>query len=823
MSSAVAPGVMVVEIWVPDAVPAVLAKLAADANAFCRTAAAGYLWQGRPLRFHAQAATPRAPGCVRGVTVFDENVDDEWLAMWLVWRLCEVDGVVGAADGVAAVEDEDGYFFLAEVADALPEWMDRGVDTTHRVFLHRGRMLAIPPPGTPGVEAGACLREVSTSHLGAAHARRWAAACALPASVTSMLCGGRLSGYPARAMGCMHRTRALLTEPVARLLSRVPALAPVAYRGFASREEGPPSLATAHLAKHFAPAPPPAPAPPLVPMMITLPRHAYAHLTHLPFHAPKRFATAYPHLAGPAAAAHPDHAAFVLGCQLAVGMEVALQRGDDVKALARGLAAAAAGAGTPALPSLDEVRSSADFQSFLQLLRGGGFFAACASPADTEARTQLALQHFVKEAFPKLAGSSGSTASATAPPAGSCRRSVWSVTPDDVDAALAGGTALTSTLIGKLMLDDPHVADLTAGVYGLPRSSVAGPGDGDGVPCPYPWPPDADASGASDTAWMHINAETVLTGAEGGAGGAGAGGAADRAHGNSKDMEELLGVKAAMERFLSATSGLLGVEGHVRKGDDAPDPPDADGSDADSGSSDASGDSDGEEGDREGGMDAMRPPSPRTAEALLAADAAAGELIARFARARGPDAPPTYDDVLAICRAVDPDLTQRSLAWIAQAQHAFAGAAADWKWQPLSPAAIAAGVHGWEHDDAADAAVNPSLQAPAPRAVGAEEPTLSDVMAAMDAQIAALLPPDAGDGDAVTTAEAAASDPGATAALLGNFARAVEAQGSGAGPATTLLQGPGVGVALPGVWGAMTAGAGGGAGAGVAAVGGEGE
>ncbi|GIX76186.1 protein ecdysoneless homolog [Caerostris extrusa] len=74
-----------------------------------------YIWQNDP--FNLRIAEPGSFPHLEGVTTFEDNVEDEWFIVYLLFYLSERDRNL-----VIQIQDNDGEFLLIEAADSLPNW-----------------------------------------------------------------------------------------------------------------------------------------------------------------------------------------------------------------------------------------------------------------------------------------------------------------------------------------------------------------------------------------------------------------------------------------------------------------------------------------------------------------------------------------------------------------------------------------------------------------------------------------------------------------------------------------------------------------------------
>ncbi|KAJ1462393.1 SGT1 protein-domain-containing protein [Pelagophyceae sp. CCMP2097] len=165
-------------------------------------------------------ATDETPAHVRGSVGLglSDNLDDEWLAVAVLFEMTRADGAVA----VSCV-DGDGEFLLVDAADALPDWLEP--DTAgKRAWLRRGAVAVVldgPPRALPCDRALALLR-------GGGAAKNEAAQLATSALVHR--CGldarGGLSFAPAAALAM--RARVVLPRKALECFLAEPRLVTVA-------------------------------------------------------------------------------------------------------------------------------------------------------------------------------------------------------------------------------------------------------------------------------------------------------------------------------------------------------------------------------------------------------------------------------------------------------------------------------------------------------------------------------------------------------------------------------------------------------------------
>ncbi|XP_062516659.1 protein ecdysoneless homolog [Corticium candelabrum] len=100
-----------------------------------------YLWHCDP--FALEIAHDHVTPHLAGRTEFRDNLEDEWLIVYVLFELTRtLEGLV------ATVKDSDGQFLLIEAAHVIPKWLQP--DTSeNRVFISNGELHIVPIPQTP--------------------------------------------------------------------------------------------------------------------------------------------------------------------------------------------------------------------------------------------------------------------------------------------------------------------------------------------------------------------------------------------------------------------------------------------------------------------------------------------------------------------------------------------------------------------------------------------------------------------------------------------------------------------------------------------------
>lgn len=139
---------------------------------------------------------------------FDEDIGDEWLTVYLIFRLTKVfDGLI------ARVVDSDGEFLLIEAANVLPLWASPET-CQDRVFIHNGDIHVIR-------ERGTSFPNLLNNINGKPHISKMS-------EKVQLALQKRIGIYPDEIQKRTHKARAFLPEKAASILCSEPRfIAPV--------------------------------------------------------------------------------------------------------------------------------------------------------------------------------------------------------------------------------------------------------------------------------------------------------------------------------------------------------------------------------------------------------------------------------------------------------------------------------------------------------------------------------------------------------------------------------------------------------------------
>lgn len=258
-----------------------------------------YIWQHQAfnLRYHPEKGD--VPAHLGGVTLFGDNVEDEWFIVYLLKHITRT-----FSDVAAVVCDNDGQFLLIEAAEHLPKWLDPG-SSENRVFLYQGELHILPnrrrseEVGWPidSVPAVGQALEVLHSHT---------ESCLAKQPIRSAL-ARRLDGYPDKIQQNFHHAHCYVPAGIAVVLSRRPDLIAPAVSAFYLRD--PVDLQACRTFRTFPPDT-------RVMKLVKFTRCLYAQLQQQSFVPDRRSGFTLP------ARSHPQYRAHELGMKLAHGFEI---------------------------------------------------------------------------------------------------------------------------------------------------------------------------------------------------------------------------------------------------------------------------------------------------------------------------------------------------------------------------------------------------------------------------------------------------------------------------------------------------------------------
>ncbi|XP_006280144.2 protein ecdysoneless homolog [Capsella rubella] len=183
-----------------------------------------YIWQHEPFSLSIAlssscACTDTAMPHLHGKLKYGDNLEDEWFAVFLLFRIS-----AAFPSNSIRVWDTDGEFLLIEAAFHLPRWLNPET-SLNRVFIRGGDLHIVPRSRLPDPSLVASLRFL----IERGNESR------ATDSVQSAL-KNRISDYPERAWRNMHRVRVRVPISVAQVLRHEPLLISLAVEGFYDRD-----------------------------------------------------------------------------------------------------------------------------------------------------------------------------------------------------------------------------------------------------------------------------------------------------------------------------------------------------------------------------------------------------------------------------------------------------------------------------------------------------------------------------------------------------------------------------------------------------------
>ncbi|KAF8081978.1 hypothetical protein N665_0854s0015 [Sinapis alba] len=258
-----------------------------------------YIWQHEPFSLSISLSpscpcTDTATPHLHGKLKYGDNLEDEWFAVFLLFR-------ISAAFPSTSIRvwDTDGEFLLIEAAFHLPRWLNPET-SRNRVFIRGGDLHIVPRNRLPDPTLLASLRFLVERGENESRASD---------SVQTAL-KNRVSGYPERAWRSMHRVRVKVPVPVAHVLRHEPFLISLAVEGFYDRDVD--SMKHAAKMEKFLSSKE------LVVVLVKMSRAMYAQLVQQKFQAP----SFYPM---PSVSEREAYSEAEIGMKIACGMEMMYQ------------------------------------------------------------------------------------------------------------------------------------------------------------------------------------------------------------------------------------------------------------------------------------------------------------------------------------------------------------------------------------------------------------------------------------------------------------------------------------------------------------------
>lgn len=221
-----------------------------------------------------------------GCTNFDENIEDEWFIVFLLFELSKLDQEL-----VIQVEDSDGYFLLIEAADHLPKWVNPKT-SLNRSFIYKGQLHLLEPLNESlNVDSNENLNENLNRKSNRQFSERLDSKQSTkikPPSIEQALdqirdsrlktvCSSqiqeqirrRIEEYPAKIYSSLHKCKVTVPTSIAFILNEKPEFISHSIRAFYNRDDL--DLDACRLMKNFPPKK-------LVKRIVKLPKFNYAQL-----------------------------------------------------------------------------------------------------------------------------------------------------------------------------------------------------------------------------------------------------------------------------------------------------------------------------------------------------------------------------------------------------------------------------------------------------------------------------------------------------------------------------------------------------------------
>ena len=235
----------------------------------------------------------------QGSTNFGDNIEDEWLIVYLLFSITKQFPQL-----VATVNDNDGEFLLIEAAEYLPKWLEP--DTSeNRVFIYQGNLHIIPLPSNPSEITVFPTGKPTVHHALKILKTNAEKTLALPWIQDSV--AKKVQEYPIKARECFHNVLCYIPPKVKYLLEMKKSLISPAVLAFVNRD--PVDMRACRKLTHFT-------LESLVPYRVSFTKCLYGQLVKQNF-IPDKFAIkCLPEVSSPAYKGH------LVGLQLTYGFEI---------------------------------------------------------------------------------------------------------------------------------------------------------------------------------------------------------------------------------------------------------------------------------------------------------------------------------------------------------------------------------------------------------------------------------------------------------------------------------------------------------------------
>ncbi|GFS38047.1 protein ecdysoneless homolog [Trichonephila inaurata madagascariensis] len=203
-----------------------------------------YIWQNEPFNLRVvESLNTAVPVYLEGITSYEDNVEDEWFIVYLLFYLSEKDKNL-----VIQVQDNDGEFLLIEAANHLPKWLNP--DTCeNRIFIYQGALHIIPITSNPA-DITPLSNGIPSLSDAISVVRQFSSVTKASPSIQEAV-KNRIKEYPMRIDEYKHRAHCYVPCAVAAILKEDPSLLPYAVKAFYLRD--PIDLKACRAMKFFAP------------------------------------------------------------------------------------------------------------------------------------------------------------------------------------------------------------------------------------------------------------------------------------------------------------------------------------------------------------------------------------------------------------------------------------------------------------------------------------------------------------------------------------------------------------------------------------------
>ncbi|XP_044762482.1 protein ecdysoneless [Coccinella septempunctata] len=246
----------------------------------------------------------KLPPHLYGVTHFGENIEDEWLIVYLIIELTKK-----IPEMVAKICDADGEFLLIEAAESLPSWI-KPETSENRVYLFGGKVHIVEPDSSEeikDIDVGEAIEMIKNN------SKLTEANNDIQQAILS-----RISGYPEKIKENLHTARAYIPVGVAAILKHKPNLISGVVHAFCNRD--PVDIKACRAMKYFPPEN-------RVYANVTFPKCLYAMINHSKFHPDKRTGWNLPNSNSSEFKSHS------LGVKIACGFEILVSQAKPTQDL----------------------------------------------------------------------------------------------------------------------------------------------------------------------------------------------------------------------------------------------------------------------------------------------------------------------------------------------------------------------------------------------------------------------------------------------------------------------------------------------------------